>query len=223
MAMSKLKRKLIKTELAKIGFRDATFSEEKDAIVVDPNNEHMPTIGDNGGILCDREYRQLVIEHIQPIVSKVKEIVSAWERSSANPVESLENYRLLSEYNGVVLAARDDSKKAYEHGMEFATWEYSDDRSSFINGKYTTDYDKAKEDFAVRCGLVNRYKMLSETELKLIHQGLVHLGANYPHLTSEQMTNVGKLIEKVEMIVPEIQERSAYEAHELLPEDGLEI
>jgi hypothetical protein len=37
------------------------------------------------------------------------------------------------------------------------------------------------------------------------------------------MTNVGKLIEKVEMMVPEIQERSVYESHELVPEDGLGV
>jgi hypothetical protein len=37
------------------------------------------------------------------------------------------------------------------------------------------------------------------------------------------MTNVGKLIEKVEMIVPEIQERDLFESQDLVAEDGLEI
>lgn len=223
MAMSELKQRLLKIELAKAGFPDARFTEDKEVIIVDPHNERMPFINNAGDIHHGSEHTQLVIGTLLPIVDKVNDLVASWENSSDVPFDNQNEYRLLAEYNGIVLAARDDSEKGHGYVMEFVTWEYSDDRSSFINGKYTTDYDKAKEAFAVRCGLVNRYKMLSETELKLIHQGLVHLGANYPHLTSEQMTNVGKLIEKVEMIVPEIQERSAYEAHELLPEDGLEI
>jgi hypothetical protein len=37
------------------------------------------------------------------------------------------------------------------------------------------------------------------------------------------MTNVGKLIEKIEMIVPAIREREIYEQYDLVAEDGLEI
>ena len=59
--------------------------------------------------------------------------------------------------------------------------------------------------------------------MKLLRQGLVHLGANYPDLTAEQNTNVGKLIEKVEMIVPSIQKHEQLEHHELVPDDGLEV
>ena len=134
-------------------------------------------------------------------------------------VSSQPDYHVICELGNYVMAA-----KLMDLGyMEFVTWQQDTEKTRVDIGHYFTDYEAAAEDFAVRCGLVNRYKMFNETELKLIHQGLVHLGADYPHLTAEQMTNVGKLIEKVEMIVPAIQERSVYEAQELVAEDGLEL
>jgi len=138
---------------------------------------------------------------------------------NGKPLYSQPQYHVLCEYGNYVMAAR----LMELGGMEFVTWQQDAEKTRVDAGHYFTDYEAVMEDFAVRCGLVNRYKMFNETELKLIHQGLVHLGADYPHLTAEQMTNVGKLIEKVEMMVPEIQERSLYEAHDLIPEDGLEM
>ena len=135
------------------------------------------------------------------------------------PLNSNPEYHIMCEYGNCLMAAK-PMGCGY---MEFVTWQRDDDKTWVELGHYFAGYEAAKEDFAVRCGLVNRYKMFNETELKLIHQGLVHLGADYPHLTAEQMANVGKLIDKVEIIVPAIQERSVYESHEFLPEDGLEI
>jgi len=138
---------------------------------------------------------------------------------SGAPLGNRPSYHIMCEYGDYIMAA-----KPMDYGyVEFVTWQRDAEKTWVEAGHYFTDYEAAKEDFAVRCGLVNRYKMFNETELKLIHQGLVHLGADYPYLTAEQMNNVGKLIEKVETIVPAIQERSVYEAYELVPEDGLEI
>jgi hypothetical protein len=159
------------------------------------------------------------IYEIREIHQKTKEAYDNYNEAEDMQQQNVTNFRRLAMYNRIVLAAR----MRGDSSMEYVTWQQDHDNAGVSLGHYFTDYDKAKEDFAVRGGLVNRYKMLNETELKLIHQGLVHLGADYPHLTTEQMTNVGKLIEKVEIIVPAIQERSIYEAHELVAEDGLEI
>jgi hypothetical protein len=59
--------------------------------------------------------------------------------------------------------------------------------------------------------------------MKLIRQGLVHLGTEFPDLTYEQNTLLGKVVEKIEMIVPSIKEHEALEHHELVADDGLEI
>jgi len=155
--------------------------------------------------------------NVHAIYESLSEAFSLYEKGQ--PVNANPQYHAMCEFGNYLLTA-----KLMNYGyMEFVTWQQNADGTSVDAGHYFTDYEAAKEDFAKRCGLVNRYKMFSETELKLIHQGLVHLGADYPHLTSEQMTNVGKVIEKVEMIVPAIQQRSMYEAHDLVAEDGLEM
>jgi hypothetical protein len=220
--MSELKQRLLKIELARLGFREAVYSGEHDAVIVNPSDKHMMMIKDDG-VSYYAEHDLLVIHQIKPLADKVREMVSAWERGQPAPFEDLSHYRILNEYNGVVLAARDDSKFGYGHGLHLTTWEYSHDRAGFQHGHYTTDYEAAKEDFAVRCGLVDKNKMFDETEMKLIRQGLVHLGANFPDLTAEQNTLLGKVVERIEMIVPEIEAREEPERQDLVPEDGLEI
>ena len=222
MAMSELKQRLLKMELARLGFPDAHYDNGR-GLIINPSDEHSMRIMDDGEIFHYGEHDHLVDTTILPMSEKVNEIIDAWENAPALTPQGLSSYRVLAGYNGVILAARDDSEKGLGYGFEFVTWKSDHDRTGVILGNYSTDYEAAKEDFATRCGLVNRYKMFNETELKLIRQGLVHLGADYPHLTAEQMTNVGKLIEKVEIIVPALRERDYYEDQDLVAEDGLEI
>ena len=223
MPMSELKQRLLKIEFAKIGFPDAVFSVEHSAVLINPTDERMPKIKDNGDIHYGSEYDSLVSSQIRPIVSRVNEITAAWEKAPAVPFEDISRFRILSEYNGAALAARDDSEYGLDYCLKFVTWRYNYERTGFEHGNYTTDYDTAKEDFAVRSGLVDRRKLFNETELTLIRQGLVYLGADYPDLTSDQMTILGKVVEKIEELVPAIRQREELEAHNLVPDDGLEV
>jgi len=223
MAMSELKQQLLKIAFAQLGFHDARYYPERGVFVLDPSDERLAKIYDSGNIHSCGEYDHLVRHDIEPVVKMINEQVATWERAPLAPFKDLSNYRILNEYNNVVLAARDDSSLGYGHGLHFTTWEYACNREGFLYGHYTTDYENAKEDFAIRAGLINRYKMFDETELKLLRQGLVHLGADYPDLTVEQMTNVGRLIEKIGIIVPEIRGHEELEHNELVPDDGLEI
>jgi hypothetical protein len=168
-----------------------------------------------------RVYRNAIDDYdlgqVRSIFESISEAYHLYEKGE--PVTAQPLYHKLCEFANYILAA-----KAMDSGyMEYVTWQQDAEKTRVDVGHYFTDYEAAKEDLAIRCGLVNRYKMFNETEMKLIRQGLVHLGADYPHLTAEQMTNVGKLIEKVEIIVPELREREPYEEQDLLEEDGLEI
>lgn len=223
MAMSELKRRLLQIELAKIGLREARYNAESDFFAIDPLDSRMPRIYDNGDIHYGSEYSHLVRSDLYLIVGRVAEIIAAWERAAAVQIGSNENFRILARYNDIVLAARDDSEQGFSYGFQFVTWQYDYNRTGFEQGHYTTDYDDAKEDFALRCGLVDKHKLFDETEMKLIRQGLVHLGANFPDLTTEQMTLLGKVVERIEMLVPEIREHEELEHQGLVPDDELEI
>ena len=63
-----------------------------------------------------------------------------------------ENFRLLAEYNGTVLAGR---KLDWGQGYQFATWTRSPDRTAVAHGHYYDGgdtYEAAKLDFACRAG-----------------------------------------------------------------------
>ena len=69
------------------------------------------------------------------------------------------------EFNGTVLAA-----KHTEYGFEFVTWDRTFDGKAVCQGKYFEDYAAAKENFAVRSGLVDKDKMFSTEELESIRK-----------------------------------------------------
>ena len=184
MAMSALKQQPLKIEFAQIGLYDAEYKETVDVMRTKSPDDRMPKIYDNGDIHYGTDYDHLVTHQIQAIVNRVNELTAAWEKALAVPFEGLSRYRILSEYNNIVLAARDDSEKGFGYGFEFATWKYTRDRTDLERGNYTTDYETAKQDFAVRCGLVDSHKLFNETVMKLIRQGLVYLGADFPDLTN---------------------------------------
>jgi hypothetical protein len=206
---------LLQTELNRQGY-DSAY--EDDEIKVSKNGFHVTDILSNGSY---RVYRNVVNDDERDQVRSIYESISDAYRlyEKGEPLAAQPKYHKLCEFANYVLAAK---PMGYGY-MEFVTWQQDEERTRVDVGHYFTDYEAAKEDLAVRAGLVNRYKMFDETELKLIRQGLVHLGADYPHLTVEQMTNVGELIEKIEMIVPAIREREIYEQYDLVAEDGLEI
>ncbi|MDR2695623.1 MAG: hypothetical protein LBC79_04510 [Deltaproteobacteria bacterium] len=220
--MSELKQRLLKNELARLGFQDAQYDKKQDAMLANPSDKRAIVIKDDASVSYYAEHDHLSFG-IHAAAEKVNEVAAMWERAPAVPVEGLSNFRTLAEYNNVVLAARDDSELGYGEGLHFVTWEYAADRRTLVQGNYATDYEAAKENLAVRSGLVNRYKMFNETELKLILQGLVYLGSDYPSLTAEEMANVGKLIGKVKIIAPEISDHEYLEHQALVPDDGLEI
>ena len=203
--------------LKKLGY-DCTYTDNE--IAVSKNGERILEI------LTDTEYRvrrnainDTDYDKIRNCCQSVQEAYAIYKAAPQMEYDTLSHYRKLNDFNGYILAAR----ICADGSFEFATWQKSAINAEVGLGHYFEGYEHAKEDFALRCGLVDRYKMFDEIELKLIRQGLVHLGADYPHLTVEQMTTVGKVIEQIEAIVPEIQEHEEMEHSELVPDDELEL
>ncbi|WP_156622434.1 hypothetical protein, partial [Flavonifractor plautii] len=66
-----------------------------------------------------------------------------------------DGYRVLAEFNGTVLAGTETLL-----GAQFVTWARDYDRSGVNNGHYyMEDYQGAREDFALRSGLVARERV----------------------------------------------------------------
>ena len=107
----------------------------------------------------------------------------------------------INEHNGVVLVCKQHPifeyvlstyRKDMEHG------------GAPIQRQYFYNKEAAFEDFALRSGLVDEKKLFTETELKILHAGLVKLRTEDQELDQDGMESVAALVERIEDIVPEL-------------------
>mgnify|MGYP000053951078 FL=1 len=107
----------------------------------------------------------------------------------------------INEQNGVVLACKHHPifdyvlstyRKDAEHG------------NVAIQRQYFYNKEAAFENFALRSGLVDEKKLFSETDLKILHAGLVKMRTVDNVLDSEDLNSVAALIDRIEDIVPEL-------------------
>ena len=99
----------------------------------------------------------------------VREYDSAMERAPDFKAPGLsQSYKLLAQYDDVVLAGRELSSGRFE----FVTWRQN--YNGVEHGNYFgNNYAGAKEDFAVRSGLVNKNKLFSNEEYMEIYRCVV--------------------------------------------------
>ena len=107
----------------------------------------------------------------------------------------------INEQNGVVLACKHHPifdyvlstyRKDAEHG------------NVAIQRQYFYNKEAAFENFALRSGLVDEKKLFSETELKILHAGLVKMRTGDNDLDAEDLNSGAALIDRIEDIVPEL-------------------
>ena len=143
---------------------DFTVSNSSGYISVFSDGKETARIFDNGMISTPDGTSGDAYFEIKKIAGTVSEYCSAYEKTAPLKAEGLSgNYRCLSEFNGTVLAA-----KYTEYGFEFVTWDRTYDGKAVCQGNYHNNYMAAKEDFAVRSGLVDKDKLFSTEELEQI-------------------------------------------------------
>ena len=122
----------------------------------------------NGCILCrvtergavrydptwvDTDKAKAALAQVREAAGTVLEYMTLLEAAPPLKAEGLtDGYRVLAEFNGTVLAGTETLL-----GAQFVTWARDYDRSGVNNGHYyMEDYQGAREDFALRSGLVAR-------------------------------------------------------------------
>ncbi|WP_044482073.1 hypothetical protein [Paenibacillus antibioticophila] len=109
----------------------------------------------------------------------------------------------LSEYGDVILACKHHPLFEYV----FSTYKLSPDNQLPVQRQYFYNKDEALESFAVRSGLVDGRKLLSESELVLIHDEMVKFLITPNDKSMEQFEQVQILIEKLEDLLPALKDR----------------
>lgn len=116
-----------------------------------------------------------------------------------------EEYRLLADFNGVVLAGHPSRL-----GVQFVTWDWDYDRTGVSQGHYMSNqYEAAKKDFAMRSGLVREQQLFSPEHLTEIYR-CVQDTLDHPYdLTYDREKCLGKIQEQITELVPDLQQRIA--------------
>ncbi len=101
----------------------------------------------------------------------------------------------LNEHNGVILACK--KHPLFDYVLSTYRQDVQNDNRP-IQRQYFYNREEAFESFATRSGLVDGRKLFNETQLQLIHAGLVKLCAMDEGLSDEDMKAAGELVERVE-------------------------
>lgn len=108
----------------------------------------------------------------------------------------------INEHNGVVLACK------HHPLFEYVLCTYrNDENKNPIQRQYFYNKDNAFESFATRSGLIDEKRLFSETDLKIIHAGLVKMRTIDSDLTQDDLNSVERLVDKIEDIIPELQKK----------------
>jgi len=175
---------------------------------------------EDGEIQFKPENRALAYR-VRDIRDEVDEYMTAFATAAPGverfPRGGQEDTRTLLMYGGFELAAR----RLSDDSVDFVTWAHV--RGNRDMGHYYETYAAAKEDFALRCGLIDRRKLFTETELVIIRQGLVMCADITPDMGMDEARQIRSLVEKIDdMTVPQITEHEQ-EHEELGEEPELEL
>lgn len=116
-----------------------------------------------------------------------------------------DEFRLLTEYDGVVLAGQELEG---DWGYKFATWRRSLDGAALDHGHfYHNDYDAAKLDFACRSGLVRESRQFTDEQLTEIYR-CIHetLESGYP-ITKAREDILAAAAKQIEYSVDDLDDR----------------
>ena len=177
-------------------FKNGEFSVTSDGDVI--------KIRDNDVLYSEGAFSQsgkdkfYALYHLNRVVL---DYCTAYEKAAPLKAEGLSgDYRCLAEFNSTVLAA-----KHTEYGFEFVTWGRTYDGKSIWHGNYYTDYDAAKENFAVRSGMVDKDKIFSTKELEQLEKCVNFTMRHNGDLKFDDCEFLKKINEKISENIPEQQ------------------
>lgn len=175
------------------------FSEKDGCMIVSVDNGAEAKIYDNGTVAALTENVGDEYHDILQAARNIYEYCSVYEKAASLKAECLsENYRCLAEFNGTVLAA----KYSEQNEFEFVTWDRTYDGKGVCQGNYCSDYFAAKEDFAVRSGLVKKERLFSDDELLKLNCCVDFTLENGEYLDYDEEQALTRLKEKIEKIAP---------------------
>ena len=143
----------------------------------------------------DRQLRTVI-----QTAGHVKEYMRIFERAPALKAIGLEDsYKVLADFGDAVLAGR-----SCKTGAKFVTWEWDFDRQGVHAGHYFMEnYEAAKQDFAVRAGLVESQRLFSDEQIAVIKNACEFALEDDATLSYAEEKQLHSVQEQIELLLPQ--------------------
>ena len=111
-------------------------------------------------------------------------------------------YRVLAEFDNVVLAGH---RREGGYGVEFITWERIKKGTGLGQGNYyENDYAAAKQNFAIRSGLIPSALLFTPEQMAVIFDAAQNMTAEGFVSNPKQEKLLEQVMEQIEEVVPEV-------------------
>ena len=129
--------------------------------------------------------REDALQEVTQTAETVSEYIKLMDAAPLLKAQGLDKtYRLLADFNGVVLAGH-----ATRYGVQFVTWDWDYEKTGVTQGHYmSNNYIAAKQDFAVRIGLIRREQLFSPEQLTELSRCVQAVLEDQNELTCDQET-----------------------------------
>ncbi len=200
--------KEVSPQLQRAGF--TVWPEHGGLLPVEWNAELLCNVRADGSLLCKEEIlsdSQIseALDRVAAITRTVQDYMRQMEQAPPLVADGLSgDYRLLAEFNGIVLAGHE---RDWRYGTEFITWERVRDGTDLWQGHYMeNDYAAARQDFAVRSGLVEENRLLSDEQAVAVYHCVWDTLERDCSLSMEQENLLEDVCNKMRLCVPDIDD-----------------
>ena len=140
------------------------------------------------------------------VADEVYEYVEAMQGTPILHASGLnEEFHLLADFGGAVLAGRE---RENGQGYQFVTWTWDYGRRGVSHGHYYEgDFQSAKQDFAVRSGLISKAQLFSPEQLTELYRATDFLLEEGPALEEKHLRAIQEARTKIEYTVLDLQTR----------------
>lgn len=206
-----MKRDTFFQELSRVLQRKGftTQAEQDSLLPVEWDGHPLCRITEGGGVRYRQEdvatlEREQACEQATHLAGTVREYMTLLEQAPPLRAQGLTgDFRVLADFNGTVLAGHQT-----KFGIHFVTWD-RDFRWTGLNyGHYFQEnYVAAKQDFAIRSGLVPQYQVFNQEQLTEIFRCCADTLNTNLNLSPKQEACIRGIQDQIENGIPDVVDR----------------
>ena len=186
-----------------------TRIQEDGMLAVSRADKQLCVVDENAGIRfkpeeLDEGEEELVRGRVKDAAVTTKEYLKLMETApTMRTGNEIDHYKMLVDFNGVVLAGHDSG-----FGVQFVTWNWDQDRKGVHWGHYYgRNYEGAKQDFAIRSGLMPEFRVLSSEQMTEVYRSIHEtLESDYP-ITENRRKLLESAASQIEQSVYDLKDR----------------